>query len=173
MPLRESNNNFSKKLPIVKNRRSQFCGLRFVQENYFEALIADHAFAGLWLSKTLIAAVGKCFRYSKFLGNICSVKQLFYRNKLIGCPLISQTIMLSLVHVLFTDQKPLSILIILRLSCSHFYQSVLKHPAPFVQKVDDPTHKVLRTLSCILWIVQYYYWFFISTVHWMVIYPTD
>ena len=47
--------------------------------------------------------------------------------------------------------------------------------APFVQKVDDPTHKILRilrTLSCILGIVQYY-WFFISTVHWMVIYPTD
>ena len=99
MPLRESNNNFCKKLPIVKNRRSQFCGLRSVQENYFEALIADHAFAGLWLSKTLIAAVGKCFRYSKFLGNICSVKQLFYRNKLIGSPLLSQTIMLSLVHI--------------------------------------------------------------------------
>ena len=77
--------------------------------------------------------------------------------------------MLSLVHVLFTDKKPLSILIILRLSCSHFYQSVL---APFVQKVGDPIHKILRTPGCILWIVQYY-WFFISTVHWMVIYPID
>ena len=47
MPLKESNNNFYKKLPIVKNRKSQFCGLRFVQVNDFEALIADRAFAGL------------------------------------------------------------------------------------------------------------------------------
>ena len=47
MPLRESNNICCKKLPIVKNQRSQFCGLRFVQVNDFADLIADHAFAGL------------------------------------------------------------------------------------------------------------------------------